>query len=246
MSAVPAVPAVSVVFRDVPEDPLAFFNVPGAREGIFQFMPLHAATLCRDVRRAPRGTFLSALLFVSLTLCAALAQAHGALSVRAGGGWTSPRADSAAYIRNGLTGEAALELELGPNLGIALGGGYTAFALKASRLKADLGLPPEDPLQGDTKILDLTLAPRLYLLNHDIAAFVTLGGGPRWVNRHTVAAGTGATADAREFAWGAVVGFGVDMGFSEGFRVGFAPTYHRVNTDRRPLQYAAFTFYLKL
>ncbi len=190
-----------------------------------------------------RALFMLACLFI---LCAGEGYGQGALSVRAGGGWTSPRGDSAASTQNGLTGEAALELELGPNLGLVLGGGYTGFDVKASKLKADQGLPAADPLDGGTRLIDLTLAPRLYLLNQDIAAFVTLGGGPRWLTHRAVAAGTGVASERREFAWGAMIGFGVDVAFSEGFRVGFAPTYHRVNTARVPLEYAAFVFYVKL
>ncbi len=201
-------------------------------------MPLRARTL--------RGRLPSIAVLLAFLLVAVAEQAHGAVSLRAGGGWTSPRGDSAAYTLNGLTGEAALELELGPNLGLVLGGGYTGFGLKASKLKADLGLPAADPLDGDTRVLDLTLAPRLYLLNQDIAAFVTLGGGPRWLQHRAVGAGTGTESEHREFAWGVMVGFGVDVAFSEGFRVGFAPTYNRVNAGCRALEYAAFVFYLKL
>lgn len=185
---------------------------------------------------------LAVLLFAG----AGAGYGQGGLSLRVGGGWTSPRGDSAAYTSNGLTGEAAVEWELGPNLGLVLGGGYTGFGVKAARLKADQGLPAADPLDGRTRLVDLTLAPRLYLLNQDIAAFVALGGGPRWLTHHATAAGTGVASERREFAWGAMIGFGVDVAFTEGFRVGFAPTYHRVNAERRPLEYATFVFYLKL
>lgn len=170
--------------------------------------------------------------------------AHAQLSLSAGGGWFAPRGDSTAYVRNGLTGEAALELELGPHLALALGGAYTTYGLKASRLKADLGLPASDPLTGKTRLVDVTLAPKLYLLNHDIAAYVTLGGGPRWLF-HRATSSTGDKTAWTEQAWGVMAGFGADASF-DGFRVGFAPAYHRVNAERRTIEYMTFVFYIRI
>lgn len=189
--------------------------------------------------------FRAFLIAFAVVAVACAQDARAAVSLIAGGGWTAPRGDSAAYTRNGLTGGGAVELELGSNLGVALGGAYTGFGLRSSKLKADLDLPADDPLTGNTRIIDITLAPKLYLLNHDIAAYVLLGAGPRWLSHRTTAAGTGMKSTRTEQAWGVAAGFGGDIDFN-GFRVGFAPTYHRINTDRRAVQYATFVFYLKL
>jgi hypothetical protein len=183
---------------------------------------------------------------VGLLVCFAASEAHADLHLIGGGGWSGPRGDSSSYILNGLTGELGLELEMGPNLGLTVGGAYTTFDADAAQLRSDLGLAATDPIDGSTKIIDLTLAPKLYLTNNDIAAFVLLGGGPRWITHRSTAAVTGVQSERSEQAWGAVLGFGLDIAFSEGFRIGFAPSYHRVNAERRPIEYMTFVFYLKI
>jgi len=185
---------------------------------------------------------------VAMGLMAAFAasDAHADLRAIAGGGWTGARGDSSAYVANGLTGLGGLELEVGQNLGFMVAGSYTTFDANASKLKADHGLPATDPLDASTAIIALTVAPKLYLTNRDIAAHVILGGGPRWITHTTSAAGTGVKSERDEQAWGVLAGFGLDIEFSDGFRLGFAPTYHRENAERRPLEYMSFVFYLKL
>jgi hypothetical protein len=180
-----------------------------------------------------------------LLVCLGVMEAQADLSVFGGGGWSGPRGDSTAYVANGLTGHAGLEVEMGQNLSFALAGAYTGFGAKSGKLKSDLGLPPTDPLDAHTSIIDVSLTPKLYVTKRDIAAYVTFGGGPRWITHTTKAATTGTETTRDEQAWGVVAGFGLDLAM-EGFRVGFAPTYHRINAERRPIEYMTFVFYLKL
>jgi Outer membrane protein beta-barrel domain len=183
---------------------------------------------------------------LGLLVVLAASDARADLRSLAGGGWSGPRGDSATYVLNGMTGVAGLELEVGQNLGFMAQGSYVTFDAKASKLKSDLGLPPTDPLNAETSIIGFTVAPKLYLTNRDIAAYIALGGGPRWLTYSTTAAGTGTKSERSEQAWGVLAGFGVDIEFADGFRLGFAPTYHRENAERRPIEYMTFVFYLKL
>lgn len=182
-------------------------------------------------------------------LCAAFTAtpARAKLHVSAGGGWNAPRGDSVEYHRNGLRFQAGTELEAGSNLGFELSGAYGRLGVNGSKLKADLGLPAGNRLQSETEIYEVNLAPKLYLLNRDIAAYALLGGGPRWVRRTlTYGPGDGVTSHDVESCWGVEVGFGVDMAFSDEFRVGFAPVYHVVFADAGKLEYVEFLFYLKI
>lgn len=196
-----------------------------------------------------RGRFVpsagTAACFFAVLLLAA-GDARAAIDLLGGAGWLAPRGDSAAYLRNGFVAGGGLELEVGSNLGVVLEGDYARIGAKRSRLKSDLGLPADDPLDARTTITGVTLAPRLYLLKHDIAAYVTIGGGLRWLTYRDVAAGTGVSSRREERAWGVIAGFGADIGFPDGFRVGFAPVYRRVAAGHRPLEYASFVFYLKI
>lgn len=183
---------------------------------------------------------------LGLLVAVMAADARADLHALAGGGWTGARGDSSAYVANGLTGLASLELEVGQNLGLQVTGSYVGYDAKAAKLKADRGLPATDPLNASTSIIGLTVAPKLYLTNRDIAAYLTFGGGSRWITHTTNAAGTGVKSERDEQAWGVLAGFGVDAEFSDGFRLGFAPTYHRENADRGFIEYASFVFYLKI
>lgn len=195
--------------------------------------------------RRPAG-FRLALSWLVLSACIAAQAPRADVGVLIGGGWSGPRGDSASYVLNGVTGGVGVEAEVTPNLGILLEGSYLKYGAKTSRLKAGLNLPSDDPLDAETSVIGLTLAPKLYLTNREVAAYVLFGGGPNWVVFERTAAVTGAKSSRREHAWSTTAGFGVDVMFSESFRLGFSPTYHRVNTERRPIQYAAFVFYLKL
>jgi hypothetical protein len=168
-------------------------------------------------------------------------------SLSAGGGWSAPRGDSVEYRQSGWRAQAGLEFEVGSNLGLELTGAYGSTGLNGSKVKTDQGLPPGDMLESETGIYEVTLAPKLYLLNRDIAAYVALGGGPRWVRQTTTSGpGSGTKTTQNEQAWGASAGFGADAAFSEDFRVGFTPMYQVVFADRGKIQYVSFVFYVKL
>jgi hypothetical protein len=189
--------------------------------------------------------FGTALAAFCVAFVAQPAQAQ--LSVSAGGGWSAPRGDSLKYRQSGWRAQAGAELELGPNLGLELSGAYGNIGLNGSKLKKDQGLPPTDALESETSIYEITLAPKLYLMNRDIAAYVALGGGPRWLRETTTSGpGSGTTTHHNEQAWGVSAGFGADAAFSDDFRVGFTPMYQVVFADRGKIQYVSFVFYVKL
>jgi hypothetical protein len=198
-----------------------------------------------DISQKHNGKPRLSMIAAGLLACLGATEASADLSVFGGGGWSGPRGDSAAYVANGLTGHAGLEVEMGQNLSFALAGAYTGFGAKSGKLKSDLGLPPTDPLDAHTSIIEVSLTPKLYVTKRDIAAYVAFGGGPRWITHTTKASVTGMETTRDEQAWGVVAGFGLDLAM-EGFRVGFAPTYHRINAERRPIEYMTFVFYLKL
>lgn len=219
-------------------------------------MPPEDDTLEGGVRRKdppsfPESAFMKPMLLTSalLSLCAVFAAspAQAQLSVSAGGGWNAPRGDSTEYRTNGMRVQAGAELEAGPNLGFELSGAYGRLGLNGSKLKADLGLPAGNTLKSQTEVYEVSLLPKLYLLNRDIAAYALAGGGPRWV-RQTVTSGPGGGTTSRntEFCWGVSAGFGVDAAFSEDFRIGFAPVYHVAFADRGDLEYVEFLFYVKI
>lgn len=189
------------------------------------------------------GMALAALIGLQFAATAA----HAQFSVSAGGGWSAPRGDSLSYRQSGWRAQLGAEYEVGSNLGLELSGAYGETGLNGSKLKRDQGLPADNALESETGIYEITLAPKLYLMNLDLAAYVVLGGGPRWLKRtETSGPGAGVTTHEFEQAWGTSAGFGVDAALSEDFRIGFAPVYQVVFADAGKIQYVSFVFYVRI